>query len=116
MTDHFAQDEPHALAITRNIFANLNLRRPGGLGSSSSQGSAAMTAAAAASGSASGSGSVQGGGGWEEPLFDARELRGVVPPDSRSPWDVRAVLGRILVGVIRVECVAEDTTGAVGLE
>lgn len=75
VTDHFAQDEPHALAITRDIFANLNLRR-GSIGSvagSNAQQVAALTAA----------------GGWDEPLYDPRELRGAVPPDSRTPWDVR---------------------------
>jgi 3-methylcrotonyl-CoA carboxylase beta subunit len=31
-------------------------------------------------------------------MYDPCELRGAVPPDSRTPWDVRAVLGRILDG------------------
>jgi 3-methylcrotonyl-CoA carboxylase beta subunit len=74
VTDHFAQDEPHALAITRNIFANLNLRR-GSIGSVA--GSNVQQVAAMAAGS------------WDEPLYDTRELRGAVPPDSRTPWDVR---------------------------
>lgn len=74
VTDHFAQDEPHALAIARNIFANLNLRRRsiGSVAGSNVQQVAAMAA-----------------GGWDEPLYDTRELRGAVPPDSRTPWDVR---------------------------
>lgn len=75
VTDHFAQDEPHALAITRDIFANLNLRR-GSIGSvagSNAQQVAALTAAS----------------GWDEPLYDPWELRGAVPTDSRTPWDVR---------------------------
>ena len=67
VTDHFAQDEPHALSITRNIFANLNLRR-GSIGSVA--GSNAQQVAVAAA-------------GWDEPLYDPRELRGAVPPDSR---------------------------------
>lgn len=84
VTDHFAQDEPHALAITRNIFANLNLRR-GSIGSVAGSNAQQVAAIAAA-------------GGWDEPLYDPRELRGAVPPDSRTPWDVRSVLGRILDG------------------
>jgi 3-methylcrotonyl-CoA carboxylase beta subunit len=75
VTDHFAQDEPHALAITRNIFANLNLRR-GSIGSVASSNAQQVAAMAAA-------------GGWDEPLYDPRELRGAVPPDSKTPWDVR---------------------------
>ncbi len=39
-----------------------------------------------------------GSGSWEEPLYDAAELRGVVPPEARTPWDVRAVLARVLDG------------------
>lgn len=68
MTDHFAQDEPHALAITRNIFANLNLQR-GSIGSVPGSNGQQVAAVAA--------------GGWDEPLYDPRELRGAVPPDSR---------------------------------
>jgi 3-methylcrotonyl-CoA carboxylase beta subunit len=73
VTDHFAQDEPHALAITRNIFANLNLQR-GSIGSVSGSNVQHVAAMAA--------------GGWDEPLYNPQELRGVVPPDSRTPWDV----------------------------
>jgi len=32
VTDHFAQDEPHALAIARDIVASLNLPTPAGAG------------------------------------------------------------------------------------
>jgi hypothetical protein len=112
VTDHFAQDEPHALAITRNIFANLNLARPGGVAPASAAASArtiAAPAAAACGANANATPSASGGAaasaapqqqaaGWEEPLYDAAELRGAVPPDSRTPWDVRSVLGRILDG------------------
>jgi hypothetical protein len=35
---------------------------------------------------------------WQEPLYPSEELRGVVPADPRQPWDVRAVLARILDG------------------
>ncbi len=34
----------------------------------------------------------------EEPLFDAEELNGVAPADARTPFDVRAVLARIVDG------------------
>lgn len=72
VTDHFAQDEPHALAITRNIFSSLNLQQR--------------------------SSTHDWTPDWEEPLYDPKELRGAVPADSRTPWDVRSVLGRILDG------------------
>eukprot|EP00980_Cylindrotheca_fusiformis_P009737 scaffold2149_cov187-Cylindrotheca_fusiformis.AAC.15 len=35
---------------------------------------------------------------WEEPLFDPKELGGVVPVDSKKSVDVRLVLARILDG------------------
>eukprot|EP00878_Enallax_costatus_P009522 GHUV01009950.1.p1 GENE.GHUV01009950.1~~GHUV01009950.1.p1 ORF type:complete len:556 (+),score=136.58 GHUV01009950.1:257-1924(+) len=72
VTDHFAQDEPHALSITRDIFANLNLQQ--------------RTC------------TPDWTPDWDEPLYSPQELRGAVPPDSRTPWDVRSVLGRILDG------------------
>lgn len=85
MTDHFAQDEPHALAITRNIFANLNLRNQHTCSSATSSGS-------------SNSDTPAYDPNWDEPLYDSTELRGAVPSDTKTPWDVRAVLGRILDG------------------
>lgn len=84
VTDHFAQDEPHALEIARSIFArNLNLDRP-------KPSTAALDPGA--------SDEQAGSRSWDEPLYDPAELRGAVPPDSRTPWDVRGVLGRILDG------------------
>jgi 3-methylcrotonyl-CoA carboxylase beta subunit len=84
VTDHFAQDEPHALAITRNIFANLNLRNMHNSSSKLSTNSSSSSPAYDSN--------------WEEPLYDSTELRGAVPSDSKAPWDVRGVLGRILDG------------------
>ncbi|KAF6257519.1 carboxyl transferase [Scenedesmus sp. NREL 46B-D3] len=88
VTDHFAQDEPHALAITRNIIANLNLRNM----------HKHSTASTATSSSSSNCSSRAYDPNWEEPLYDPAELRGAVPSDSKAPWDVRGVLGRILDG------------------
>ncbi|WIA18954.1 hypothetical protein OEZ85_003623 [Tetradesmus obliquus] len=84
--DHFAQDEPHALTITRNIFANLNLRHMHN------------TPTTAATSSSSSSSRPAYDPDWQEPLYDPVELRGAVPSDSKAPWDVRGVLGRILDG------------------
>lgn len=56
MTDHYAHDERHALAIARRIIANLNrVKRPD------------VTTIAP-----------------EEPLYDPAELGGVIPVDSRK--------------------------------
>jgi 3-methylcrotonyl-CoA carboxylase beta subunit len=89
VTDHFAQDEPHALAITRNIFANLNLHN---MHNNSS------TKPSSNNSSTSSSSSPAYDPNWEEPLYNPAELRGAVPSDSKAPWDVRGVLGRILDG------------------
>ena len=35
---------------------------------------------------------------WEEPLYDPAELGGIVPVDSKQPFDVRLILARILDG------------------
>ena len=36
--------------------------------------------------------------GWREPLYDAEELLGVVPAESKKPYDVREVIARIADG------------------
>lgn len=71
MTDHYAQDEAHALAIARDIVAHLPLP-PTTLGPPATS--------------------------WQEPVYPVEELRGVVPADARRPFDVRAVLARLLDG------------------
>eukprot|EP00030_Apusomonadida_sp_AF-17_P006248 a678721_26.p1 GENE.a678721_26~~a678721_26.p1 ORF type:complete len:584 (+),score=305.94 a678721_26:37-1752(+) len=73
VADHYATDEPHALAIARRIVANLNRAKPAG--------------AAGVAGS------------YEEPLFKADELNGIVPVNfSREPFDIRKVIARIVDG------------------
>jgi len=74
VTDYMADDESHAIELTRSIVSNLNV-------------SPSLTRA--------------GGGAaaeFQEPLFPPEELRGVVPSDPKQPWDVRAVLARVLDG------------------
>lgn len=83
VADHFAQDDEHAISITRSIIANLNL---------GTVGNAAGTAPAAA---------AAGGGNdelapvpprqWDEPLFDAKEMGSIIPADPKKPFDVRKV-------------------------
>ncbi len=73
VTDHLAQDDEHALEICRDILFHCN--RPG-------------TSKAALIERLS----------IEEPLYDPRELAGILPKDLRTPFDVREVIARVVDG------------------
>jgi 3-methylcrotonyl-CoA carboxylase beta subunit len=73
VTDHLAQDDEHALEICRDILFHCN--RPG-------------TSKAASIERLS----------IEEPLYDPRELAGILPKDLRTPFDVREVIARVVDG------------------
>jgi acetyl-CoA carboxylase carboxyltransferase component len=70
VADHFAEDDEHAIGIVRNIVENLPLekREP-------------PTRIAP-----------------EDPLYDPKELYGVIPRDLRKPYDVHEVIARIVDG------------------
>jgi len=68
VTDHYANDDAHALAIARRIVGNLNHRKHHNL---------SVTPA-------------------REPEYPAEELYGIVPATSRKPYDVREVIARIV--------------------
>lgn len=70
VTDHFAENDEHALEIARDIVAHLN-KVP--------QQQLLIREA-------------------EKPLYSAEELYGVIPNDSRTHFDVREVLARIIDG------------------
>ncbi len=70
VTDHFAEDDDHALEITRSIVANLNKRKVLQLKTLPR----------------------------EDPLYSPEELYGVVPKDPRIPYNVREVIARIVDG------------------
>ena len=70
VADHFAEDDAHALSIVRNIVENLPRRK---------QEPATLIDA-------------------EDPLYDAREIYGVIQRDLRKPYDVREVIARIVDG------------------
>ena len=70
VADWLAQDDAHALAIARRIVGNLNWRKPDQLVRAEPR----------------------------EPLYDPRELHGVLPTDTRKPYDVREVIARIVDG------------------
>lgn len=70
VTDHYAQNDAHAIGIARRIVGtlkpsarpNLNMRKP------------------------------------RDPLFAAEEIYGVVPVDGRKPFDVRDIIARVVDG------------------
>ncbi|WP_413558904.1 carboxyl transferase domain-containing protein [Bdellovibrio sp. HCB209] len=70
VTDHFAEDDEHAVEITRSIVAHLNYKKT-------------VTMKILPS---------------EEPLFDVAEVYGVIPKDSRVPFDVREIIARLVDG------------------
>ncbi len=70
VADHFALDDRHALAQVRRIVANLNWQKRGQLSLREP----------------------------EAPLYPAEELYGVIPADTRKPFDVREVIARIVDG------------------
>ncbi|WP_413809335.1 carboxyl transferase domain-containing protein [Streptomyces sp. OE57] len=86
VTDHLAEDDPHALRIVRSIVATLP---PSPM--------------------------RQGSPPWplepsEEPAVDPEGLYGAVPVDSRTPYDVREVIARVVDGSRFAEFKAEFGT------
>ncbi|MDO9181949.1 MAG: carboxyl transferase domain-containing protein [Bacteriovorax sp.] len=74
VSDHLAHDEEEAFIITRNIIENLNYKSPGKL-----QGLRETKESKA-------------------PLFDVNELYGIIPKDTRKPFDVREIITRLVDG------------------
>ena len=70
VTDHYAQNDSHAVGIARRIVGNLN----------------------PATSSATGLRDPR------DPLFDREDIYGVVPADARKPFDVREIIARIVDG------------------
>jgi 3-methylcrotonyl-CoA carboxylase beta subunit len=70
VADHLAENDSHALFIARRIVANLNRGKqlPVTLEPS------------------------------EEPLYDPEEIYGVIPQDTRKPYDVREIIARTVDG------------------
>ncbi|GKV01565.1 hypothetical protein SLEP1_g14112 [Rubroshorea leprosula] len=76
VSDYFAQDELHALAIGRNIIKNLHLAGKQGMFN-------ALTSINFE---------------YKEPLFDVKELRSIAPVDHKQQFDIRSVFARIVDG------------------
>jgi 3-methylcrotonyl-CoA carboxylase beta subunit len=70
VVDHLAQNDLHALSLARTIVSNLNRQKPQQLVLREPV----------------------------EPLYPADELYGVIPVDTRKPFDVREVIARIVDG------------------
>jgi 3-methylcrotonyl-CoA carboxylase beta subunit len=70
VADHLAQNDAHALALVRQIVSNLNWRKE-----------VALKLAPAA-----------------PPKYPAEELYGIIPTDTRKPFDVREIIARIVDG------------------
>jgi len=68
VADHLAENDAHALHIARRIVANLNSVKAVGLDVAPP----------------------------EEPRYDTEELYGVIPGDTRKPYDVHEVIARIV--------------------
>ena len=70
VADHLANDDLHALELARGVVANLN-------GAKKCHAESASV---------------------EEPLFDPEDILGIVPADTKTPYDVREVIARIVDG------------------
>ncbi|MCK0069770.1 carboxyl transferase domain-containing protein [Kordiimonas laminariae] len=70
VVDHLAKDDYHALSIARQIVADLNHKKPEPLERRDTV----------------------------EPLYAPEEIYGVVPKDTRQPYDVREIIARIVDG------------------
>jgi 3-methylcrotonyl-CoA carboxylase beta subunit len=70
VADHYALNDQHALEMVRRIVAHLNLRKSVSLELQTPR----------------------------EPLYATDEMHGVIPTDSRKPYDVREVIARIVDG------------------
>jgi acetyl-CoA carboxylase carboxyltransferase component len=70
VADHLANDDPHALAIIREIVANLHLELPRQWDRIEPQ----------------------------PPKYDPRDIYGIIPSDSRVGYDVREIIARLVDG------------------
>lgn len=70
VADHYAENDEHALQLARRAIARLNRKKPNQLDIIEPK----------------------------EPLFDPSEIYGVVPPDLKTPYDVREVIARTVDG------------------
>ncbi|MBN23247.1 MAG: methylcrotonoyl-CoA carboxylase [Bdellovibrionaceae bacterium] len=70
VTDHLADDDEHALEITRDIVKNLNLPKP----------------------------SLDQQVAPEDPLYPIEEITGVLPTDLKKPFEIKEIIARLVDG------------------
>ena len=70
VADHYADDDAHALQITRDIIANLNRKKTISLATRP----------------------------VVEPAYDEKELLGIINADPRMPYDIREIIARLVDG------------------
>ncbi len=70
VADHLASNDPHALSLARNVVRNLNRKKV----------------------------FAQVLQTPESPKYDAQELYGVIPADTKKPYDVREIIARLVDG------------------
>jgi 3-methylcrotonyl-CoA carboxylase beta subunit len=70
VADHYAEDDRHALAIARDVLAHLNRKKAPNVATQPVR----------------------------EPAYPAEQLYGVVPKDTRKPFDIREVIARLVDG------------------
>jgi len=70
VTDHYAQNDHHALEIARSAVSNLNREKPVSIKYEA----------------------------ISEPEYDSSEIYGIIPKDTRQPYDVREIIARIVDG------------------
>ena len=72
VADHFAQNDHHALKLARRAVSRLNRVKPVSLDLVEAR----------------------------EPLYDPKEIYGIVPNDVRRPYDVREIIARVVDGSV----------------
>ncbi|MEW6997983.1 carboxyl transferase domain-containing protein [Colwelliaceae bacterium BS250] len=70
VSDHYAQNDHHALQLARQTVRNLNRIKPVQMNIEEVR----------------------------EPAYDAKEIYGIIPKDARQPYDVREVIARVVDG------------------
>uniref|UniRef100_A0A6B2L1R0 methylcrotonoyl-CoA carboxylase n=1 Tax=Arcella intermedia TaxID=1963864 RepID=A0A6B2L1R0_9EUKA len=72
VTDHYAQNDEHAIEITRQIVANLNIRKQPQLSMEEPK----------------------------APLYPMEEIYGIIPKDMKTRFDIRHVIARLVDGSV----------------
>ncbi|WP_234197767.1 carboxyl transferase domain-containing protein [Pseudacidovorax sp. NFM-22] len=100
VADHLAQNDLHALALAREAVKNLNAQRgPSGWGESGAHRSVRTEPVEVPAQASTGSARTVGGNpSFENPAYPPEDLYGVIPTDTRKPFDVREIIARIVDG------------------